>query len=90
MFWFDVTVVYSQREKSPESIEPQLPNVELSGNPSSFTVYSVVRQAALEQSIKDAACIYHQATKPPGSDSECEEELEEKSKEPSIKIPKVV
>lgn len=69
--------------------EAVLPIVELAGNPSSFNVYAHVRQTVLEQCMKDAAKVYQKGVSIQVSDTDTEEEVEDKSKEPAIKIPKV-
>ncbi|VDH90727.1 E3 ubiquitin-protein ligase MYCBP2, partial [Mytilus galloprovincialis] len=79
----------SKRDKSPETSESAPPTLEICGNPSMFTVYSTVRQSILEQCMKEATQIYHQSQSLP-SDSETDEEREEKSREGPIKLPKIV
>lgn len=51
----DSSVFCNKAEKSPERSRPQIPLVEIQGNPSSFTVYSNVRQIVLEQQIKQVS-----------------------------------
>ncbi|KAK7473507.1 hypothetical protein BaRGS_00035260, partial [Batillaria attramentaria] len=80
-----------QREKSPELPEPgQAGTPELHGNASAFTVFATVRQSVLVQGIRDASRLYHLASGGPGSDTESDEDADDKNKETSIKIPKIV
>ena len=67
------------------------PCVELNGNPSWFVVYAYVRQAVLEQQVKQAAFIYEQSNSlairdANGSDSE--PDGDDRHKE-MVKIPQV-
>ncbi|CAI9731993.1 E3 ubiquitin-protein ligase MYCBP2-like [Octopus vulgaris] len=86
-----VRYVFSkQRDKSPEPLEIQLPNIELSGNPSAFSVFANVRYSVLEHCIKEAAWMFHQVNGVPTSDSE-EEESEDIVKDGQLlQIPKIV
>jgi hypothetical protein len=65
-----------------------IPNIELCGNPSVFNAYAQIRQSVLERCMKEAARVYHQSTGQL-TDSESEEEGDERSKEVPVKIPKV-
>ncbi len=67
----------------------QPPNIELQGNPSSFVVYASVRQSVLEQQVKHVSQIYTQANLPWFSDSDSEEDADDKNKENISKLPKV-
>lgn len=78
-----------QRDKSPESTEIRRISVDLYANPSLFTVYAAVRQTVLEQCMNEATHIYHQSISPT-TDSDSDEDGEEKSKELAIKLPKIV
>ncbi|XP_062580615.1 E3 ubiquitin-protein ligase MYCBP2-like [Saccostrea cucullata] len=78
-----------QRDKSPESTEIHRISVDLYANPSLFTVYAAVRQTVLEQCMNEATQIYHESVSP-ATDSDSDEEGEEKSKELAIKLPKIV
>lgn len=78
-----------QRDQSPDELpEVQATNLELHNNPSSFNVYAIVRQALLEKCMKEATKVY-QSSSAVYSDSETEEEGEERAKDVGIKIPKV-
>ncbi|XP_076446720.1 E3 ubiquitin-protein ligase MYCBP2-like isoform X7 [Babylonia areolata] len=80
-----------QREKSPELSETAISTTaELHGNASAFTVFASVRQCVLVQGIRDASRLYHLANTDPGSDSESDEDGDEKNKDATIKIPKIV
>lgn len=82
------TLFTQQRDKSPESTEIRRISVDLYANPSLFTVYAAVRQTVLEQCMNEATHIYHQSISPT-TDSDSDEDGEEKSKELAIKLPKV-
>lgn len=82
------TFFTQQRDKSPESTEIRQISVDLYANPSLFTVYAAVRQTVLEQCMNEATHIYHQSISPT-TDSDSDEDGEEKSKELAIKLPKV-
>lgn len=78
-----------QRDPSPEELpEVQVTNLELPDSPSAFNVYAVVRQALLEKCMKEATKVYQKSSSG-FSDSETDEETEEKSKDSGIRIPKV-
>lgn len=62
---------------------------EIHGNASSFTVYAMVRQSVLVQGIRDASRVYHLANSGAASDTESDEDADEKNKDACIKIPKV-
>ena len=79
-----------QRDQSPEELpETQITNLELHPNPSTFNVYALVRQALLEKCMKEATKVYQKSSSS-FSDSETEEEGDEKSKDAGIRIPKVI
>ena len=80
---------YLQRDKSPEHVDQQPPNLELAGNPSAFSVFASVRQVVLESEMKEASRVYMQSISAAVSDSECEEEAEDKLREAIMKMPKV-
>lgn len=52
-------------------------------------VYAIVRQAVLEQQVKSVSQIYLNASQSHFSDSETDDDVEEKSKEILQKMPKV-
>ncbi|WAQ99892.1 MYCB2-like protein [Mya arenaria] len=80
----------SKRDQSPEELpETPITNLELHANPSTFNVYALVRQALLEKCMKEATKVYQKTTLSL-SDSETEEEGEDKSKDAGIRIPKIV
>ena len=78
-----------QREKSPERWESQQPTLELHSNPSGFSVYAIVRQSVLEEQIKETAQVFLQACNGPQSDTESDEDSEEKTRDGLFRIPKV-
>ncbi|XP_013400127.1 E3 ubiquitin-protein ligase MYCBP2 [Lingula anatina] len=77
-------------ESSPDFQEPNIPQIELHGNASTFTVYSHVRQSVLEQQVKEAAKIFFKANTDKGSDEESDEDVDDKLKEPPVKVAKIV
>ena len=78
-----------QRDESQEEVpETPVTNLELHGNPSPFTVYALVRQALLEKCMKEATKVY-QRSSASLSDSEAEEDGEERGKDGVVRIPKV-
>jgi hypothetical protein len=82
-------LIYKQRDASPEEVpESTVTNLEIPGNPSTFNVYALVRQTLLEKCMKEATKVYQKST---GnfSDSETDEEIEDKSRDVAVKIPKV-
>ena len=78
-----------QRERSPERIDLQPPCIELDGNPSSFIVYAGVRQAVLEHQMRQVSTAYTAASNPWCSDSDSEEEDQDRAKDSAPKMPKV-
>ncbi|XP_052283534.1 E3 ubiquitin-protein ligase MYCBP2-like isoform X2 [Dreissena polymorpha] len=79
-----------KRDESQEEVpETPVTNLELHGNPSPFTVYALVRQALLEKCMKEATKVY-QRSSASLSDSEAEEDGEERGKDGVVRIPKVV
>ncbi|XP_069130438.1 LOW QUALITY PROTEIN: E3 ubiquitin-protein ligase MYCBP2-like [Argopecten irradians] len=78
-----------KRDKSPENTDNPVPNLDVSLNPSVFNVYSAVRQAVLERCMKEASQIYHHSVTAQ-SDSDSDDTGDEKGKEATIKIPKIV
>ena len=65
-----------------------IPNLELSGNPSLFNVYALVRKSLLERCMKEAAVVYQQSVSRL-SESDTDEDNEERGRENLVKIPKV-
>lgn len=62
--------------------------IELSGNPSSFSVYSQVRSLVLENVTRQAQAIYLGTTQAQAADSDSDSEAD-KSKDSVTEIPKV-
>lgn len=73
-------IIVKQREKSPELAETVSNTTpEIHGNASSFTVYAMVRQSVLVQGIRDASRVYHLANSGAASDTESDEDADEKN-----------
>ncbi|KAL4230611.1 E3 ubiquitin-protein ligase mycbp2 [Mactra antiquata] len=80
----------SKRDASPEELpETNITNLEIASSPSSFNVYALVRQTLLERCMKETAKVF-QKSSGNFTDSESDEETEEKVKDACVKIPKIV
>lgn len=85
-----VLLLDQQREKSPELLEPPSSVITTHGNTSKFSVYAIVRQAVLAQAIRESTRLYNLANMPTDSDSDSDDDGDDKSKDPQIKLPKVM
>ncbi|KAK6172343.1 hypothetical protein SNE40_016020 [Patella caerulea] len=78
------------REKSPEDHDITTTSIELHGNASAFNVYASVRQHVLQQCLRDTAKLYRLANQDTQSGSDSEEDMDERTRDAIIKIPKIV
>ena len=89
-FYLDESIVFDFQETTLDTVEHHVPEVELHGNPSSFAVFTSVRQSMLEDHIKKISRIYLNATRTKCQDSDSEDEADvERSADTVTKIPKV-
>ena len=66
-----------------------IPEVELHSNPSSFAVYSAIRQVVLDNQIQQISQLHLQSSQFAGNDSDSDDDVEEKSTQMVFKLPKV-
>ena len=78
-----------QGEQNTDALpDISVPNLELAGNPSLFNVYALVRRSLLERCMKEATKVYQQSVSRL-SESDTDDDGEERSRDNIIKIPKV-
>lgn len=76
---FNKLVNYVQKPSDPvitcrQNLSPLVPIIELQPNPSSFAVFSVIRQCVMEKKLKQAAVIYNQNIQGCGQEEEDSED----------------